>query len=362
MTRVALVHDYLTQRGGAERVALTMLDAFPGAPLYTSLYEPDSTFPEFAAHDIRTLPLNAIGVLRRHHRFALPFLAPAFSSCRIDADVVVCSTSGWAHGVRASGRKLVYCHNPARWLYQREEYLGAGAGVARTVLAPLRPALARWDKHAALSADRYLVNSSAVRDRVRAAYGIEARVLPPPARLTPDGPISRGIDGIAPGFLLCISRLLRYKNVDAAIDAVEALPDARLVIVGSGPDEARLRARAPSNVRLLGMVRDEDMRWLYSSCSALVAPSYEDFGLTPIEAASFGKATVALRYGGFIDTIVEGQTGVFAESPTGDAVRAAIGRLRDTRWDRNRLRSHAAEYSTERFVEELQAEAEKLRR
>jgi glycosyltransferase involved in cell wall biosynthesis len=195
---------------------------------------------------------------------------------------------------------------------------------------------------------------------VRKTYGIEGRVVPPPVRLTPDGPVSRGVDGIEPGFLLCISRLIRYKNVDAAVDAVEALPESRLVVVGSGPEEARIRARAPSNVRLLGSVGDAEMRWLYSSCSALVAPSYEDFGLTPIEAASFGKPTVALRYGGFLDTIVEGETGLFAESPTGDSVRGAIERMRDTEWDPQKLRSHAAGYSTERFVAELRAEVEDL--
>src|SRR5436190_19462163 len=115
---VALVHDYLTQRGGAERVVLAMMSAFPRAPLYTSLYEPETTYPDFRKADVRPLRINRIGLLRRNHRLALPLLAPAFSSLRVEADIVLCSTSGWAHGVHTGGKPVVYCHAPARWLSQ----------------------------------------------------------------------------------------------------------------------------------------------------------------------------------------------------------------------------------------------------
>ena len=131
---IALVHDYLTQRGGAERVALSLTRAFPGAPLHTSLYEPAATFPAFAAVDVRPLPLNRLGPLRRNHRLALPLLAPAFSRLRVDADVVICSSSGWAHGARVTGRKIVYCHTPARWLYQPGRYLRAIKSILGTGL------------------------------------------------------------------------------------------------------------------------------------------------------------------------------------------------------------------------------------
>src|SRR5436189_353008 len=116
--RIALVHDYLTQRGGAERVVLSLTRAFPDAPLYTSLYDPAGTFREFADVDVRPLALNAIATLRQRHRLALPLLAAAFSRLEVPADVVVCSSSGWAHGAQVEGRKVVYCHTPARWLYQ----------------------------------------------------------------------------------------------------------------------------------------------------------------------------------------------------------------------------------------------------
>jgi glycosyltransferase involved in cell wall biosynthesis len=346
---VALVHDYLTQRGGAERVALSLTHAFPDAPLYASLYEPAGTFPAFAQVDVRASPLNRVGVLRRHHRLALPLLAPTFSFLRIEADVVVCSSSGWAHGVHASGRKLVYCHTPARWLYQPAQYLRERADVLKRSSAMLRPALLRWDQAAAASADRYLANSSAVASRTKELYGIEAEVLPPPPALTLEGPVDP-VDGVEPGFLLCVSRLLPYKNVDAVVRAFQELPDERLVIVGSGPDERRLRTLAGANVSLLGQVADAELRWLYGASSALVAASYEDFGLTPLEAATFATPSVVLRWGGFLDTVDEGTTGVFFDEPQPEPIRQGIAELRATTWDEKAVRCHAARFSEERFV------------
>src|SRR5436190_15727729 len=185
--RIALVHDYLTQRGGAERVVLSLTRAFPDAPLYTSLYDPAGTFPEFADLDVRPLLLNAVVPLRRRHRFALPLLAYAFSRLRVEADVVVCSSSGWAHGAQVEGRKIVYCHNPARWLYQPDRYLRDQSSALRIVARGLRRPLLRWDRAAAASADRYLANSSFVAQRIRDSYGIEAEVVPPPPAITPTG-------------------------------------------------------------------------------------------------------------------------------------------------------------------------------
>ncbi len=185
---VALVHDYLTQRGGAERVVLSLATAYPGAPIHTSFYDPDGTFPDFAGLDIRTLPLDRIGALRTRHRLALPLLAPAFSRLTVDAEVAICSSSGWAHGAHVTGRKVVYCHTPARWLYQTERYLDGSSAGSKAVLSVLAPPLRSWDRRAAASAHRYLVNSTAVRQRVSDLYGIDAEVVPPPVEVDPDGP------------------------------------------------------------------------------------------------------------------------------------------------------------------------------
>jgi glycosyltransferase involved in cell wall biosynthesis len=345
---VALVHDYLTQQGGAERVVLALAEAYPEAPIYTSLFDPEGTFPEFGQLDIHTLPIDRIGLLRHHHRLALPVLAPAFSRLRIDADVAICSSSGWAHGATVTGRKIVYCHTPARWLYQSDRYLDGSSRWSSLVLSALAPPLRRWDRRAAASAQRYLVNSTAVRDRVAELYDLDAEVVPPPVDVDHDGPVEAA-EGLEPGFVLCVSRLLPYKNVDAVVAAFRGLPDRRLVVVGSGPSAEEIAASAPSNVTMLGRVGDATLRWLYASAVGLVAASYEDFGLTPVEAASFGKPTAALRWGGFLDTIVEGTTGVFFERPEAGPIAEAVARLTSSRWDQAALVAHAARFSSARF-------------
>jgi glycosyltransferase involved in cell wall biosynthesis len=350
--QVAIVHDYLTQRGGAERVVVSMLKAFPGAPVYTSLYDADGTFDEFRGVEIRRSFLDRFALLRRRHRVALPLLAPAFSRVRVEAEVAVCSSSGWAHGAAVDGRKVVYCHTPARWLYQTERYLGERSGVGRVALRLLGGPLRGWDRRAALTADRYLANSTVVRDRIRDLYGIEAELLPPPPALDPTGP-GRAVDGVDPGFVLCVSRLLPYKNVGPVVSAFGDLPSERLVIVGTGPEADALRRAAPANVVFAGRVSDDELRWLYANCAALVAASYEDFGLTPLEAAVFGKPSAALRWGGFLDTVVEGETGIFFDEPEPAAIREAVRASLRENWSVETLERHAAAFSERRFVDRL---------
>jgi glycosyltransferase involved in cell wall biosynthesis len=356
---VVLVHDYLTQRGGAERAVLAMTRAFPRAPLYTALYDPIGTFPEFADVDVRPSKLDRVPGLRRHHRAALPLLAKTFSSMTVDADVSLCSSSGWAHGVVTTGRKVVYCYTPARWLYQTDRYLGkhaSGTGSKRVpkqaVLGILRERLESWDLAAAASADRYLVVSGVSAQAVRHLYGLEAEVLAPPPAINAAGPL-RSVPGVDPGYWLCVSRLLPYKNLDLVIEAVRASRDARLVIVGDGPDRARLERLAGPGITFLRGLGDDQLRWCYANCKALLAASYEDFGLTPLEAALFGKPTVAPHLGGFLDTIVQGRTGVFFERPEAGLIAEAMGRLGEIAWVGEVIAEHAAGFNEARFVARL---------
>ena len=353
---VAIAHDYLTQRGGAERVVLTLMKAFPEAAVHTTLYDPDGTYPEFADADVRTSPLNRFGALRRDHRLALPLLAPASSRMRIDADVVVASSSGWAHGFTTPGRTVVYCHNPARWLYQTDEYLGGAAW--RSPLGPpllaLRPMLKRWDRDRAAQVDIYLANSRVVQQRIATTYGRDAEMLPPPHGMDATAP-REAVPELAdwgPGYALVVSRLLPYKNVDTVIEAVRGT-ERHLVVVGRGPEEARLRATLPDNVRILGGLPDAQLRGVYADAGVLVAASHEDFGLAPLEAAAFGVPAVALRGGGFLETVVEGATGLFFDQPTPEDIGAALGVSDRHAWDGDRLRARAEEFGETRFIERI---------
>ena len=355
---VAIAHDYLTQRGGAERVVLAMAAAFPDAPIYTTLYEPRDTFPEFAELPVKTSWLNRVRLFRRHHRLALPVLALAASTTKIDADIVLVSSSGWAHGFRTSGRKVVYCYSPARWLYQSRRYLGDKPSALESVaLWTLRPFLIWWDRRAARSADAYVAISSIAQDRILVEYDRASVVIPAPRPNTEQRPpvpmpeVAQWLDG-AP-FELCISRLLPYKNVSTIIEAYAAEPRRRLVIVGKGPQADELRKMATDNVRVLESITDGEISWLYRQSNALVAISYEDFGLTPLEAASFGKPSLVLRWGGYIETMVDGVTAVFIDEPTVECVREGLNRLDAQSWDASRLTEHADRYGEEVFVEAI---------
>ena len=369
--RVAIAHDYLTQRGGAEKVVLSMSRAFPDAPIYTLLYDPANTYPEFAERDIRVSRLNSLGVFRKNHRAALPILPFAANAMHVDADVVLTSSSGWAHGFTTTGRKLVHCHSPARWLYLSDMYLGEDSSLLkRAVLAATAGRMRSWDRRAASSCDRYLAVSTVVQRRIADAYGISADVLFPPVAMSRDAttePIPEllrwlSADGESDpdeAFYLCVSRLLPYKNVDAVVGAFAGRPQ-RLVVVGRGPDAERIAAGKTSNVLMLSDLTNGQMSWLYKHCRALVAASHEDYGLTPIEAGVWGKPSVVLRWGGFLDTVHEDITGIYFDEPEAAAIAEALDRFETSSFDPDKVRRHVDQFTEEQYAEALYAAVDDL--
>lgn len=347
--RVAIVHDYLTQRGGAERVVLSLLKAFPDARLVTSVFAPEQTFPEFSSYDVQTSFLDRVPTFRKDPRKALPLLAQAWSSLKVDdADVVLCSSSGWSHGVRSSAYKIVYCHNPARWLYQADEYLDGASVSVRAALSAMTPPLKAWDRQRAGTADLYLANSSIVQDRIRDAYGIEAPILHPPASVDVDGE-QELVPGIEPGFVLTVGRPRGYKNTEAVCQALAQRPDWKLVVVGGLPTGSW-----PSNITGLTGVTDAQLRWLYANCSALTAVGREDFGLTVPEVGSFGKPVVAWKNGGYLDTVVPGVNGYLIDEPEPGQIVAGLERLFAHRPPPHRVLSHTEQFSETTFIERIQ--------
>lgn len=355
--RVAIAHDYLTQRGGAERVVLALHEAFPEAPIHTTLFQPDGTYPEFSSLDVRPSRLNKVDRLRENHRLALPILASAISAEPvIDADVLICSSSGWAHGYRARGRKLVYCYAPPRWLYQADSYLGVDSRRwTRAALKALSPSLRRWDQRMARSADQYLAISTKTQASILSRYGLTASILPAPHGMDVnlhDEPLAG--EQLEPGYFLCVSRLLPYKNVGLVIEAFRGRPD-RLVVLGRGPEGLRLKKSAPPNVVFLEGLTDGQVRRLYRDASAVVAASIEDFGLSPLEGAAFGKPSIVLRAGGFLDTVVDGRTGLFFGAAHPADIAAALDRFGYTAWDDEAIRAHAQAFSRSEFVRRIRS-------
>lgn len=357
---LAIAHDYLTQRGGAGRVVLALHRLYPEAPIHTLFYEPEATFPEFRDATIITSPLNRIGPLRRDPRKALPLLPWAASQLRVDADRAVVSTSGWAHGFRFTGRTVVYCHTPARWVHLLQDYVGgpwwsSAKGIAARAL---RPMLEPWDQRAQSRHEVYVANSSEVQGRIARVYGRDDVKLVFPPHSVEAGeaelePIRDAALFAQRGrFILCVARLLPYKNVDAVIRAAEAL-DVPLLVIGRGPEQQRLRALAGDGVVFAQDVSDAQLRWAYAHADALVAASYEDFGITPLEASAWGVPTVALRGGGYLDTIREGVNGTFVDEADPEALAVGIRRALQRDWDPAAMREHAAMFSERRFMSRI---------
>jgi glycosyltransferase involved in cell wall biosynthesis len=349
---VTVVADHLVQRGGAERVTLALQAAFPGSPIITSFFDAGLTYPESGRVVVESSRWNDLERLRHAHRAAFPIYPFRFGLREVTTPVVICSSTGWAHGVRATGTKIVYWHAPARWLYQTEAYAGA-TGLGARAVGLVAPLLERWDRAAVAASDIHLCNSTEIAGRLRRIYGIDVEVLPPPHGMDPSAP-QEPTPGLEPGYHLCVSRLLPYKNVDAVVAAFASLPGERLVVVGDGPGRRALEADLPTNVRLLTGMTDAQLRWLYANCRGLVTASYEDFGLTPLEAASYGKPTIALRWGGFLDTVDEGRTGLFFGEPTREAIAAAVRESTGHSWDPNVIVDHAAVFAPERFRARIQ--------
>ncbi|MDK8173673.1 glycosyltransferase [Curtobacterium citreum] len=344
--RFALAHDYFTQSGGAERVALTLAQVLKVREIATALSEPDSTFPEVGQFNLKNSFLNKIPAFRRDPRLAFPMLPLAWLlRRREEAQIVVASSSGWAHAIRVrkDAKKVVYCHNPPRWLYQPEDYLQNQSRFVKVVLATVRPVLLHLDRAAASSADLYLANSSSVAERIRRAYGREAEIVFPPVSFEANAS-QDAVPGLADEFFFTIARGRGYKGTAKLVEAFERLPDRTLVIAGS----SSLARSLPPNIVSLGHVSDAQLRWLYSKSRALISVSHEDFGLTPLEANAAGTPVLVLAAGGFLDSTEEGVSGAFIKDDSVDSIIEAVCAFRDD-WDQEKVIAHAAKFSTAAF-------------
>ncbi|MGH7660215.1 MAG: glycosyltransferase [Vulcanimicrobiaceae bacterium] len=346
---VALVHDYLNQRGGAERVFAHIAAAWPEAPVYTALYDANSCGDLVAASRVRTSFLQHVPLGRRFFRALAPLYPAAFEAFDFSGyDLIVSSTTAWAKGVifPPSAVHVCYINTPSRFLFEYDRYVGGlGAG---TIAKPVIGMLAAWDRRAAMRPTAFIANSQNVAQRVRAHYGRDAFVLPCPVDV--DRFSLAGGDG---EYFLIVSRLLPYKRVELAIEAAR-IAGVRLLVAGEGPmleTLQRLARGTPADV--LGWVSDDKIASLLAGAKAVIVPGEEDFGLVPLEAAACGRPAIALRRGGALETIVEGVTGEFFERPDAESLAAALRAFDRNRYQPERLRAHAQQFAPHRFAERL---------
>ncbi|HEX6542242.1 MAG TPA: glycosyltransferase [Ktedonobacterales bacterium] len=351
--RVALVHDYLNQMGGAERVLLALHTLFPDAPIYTTIYDPPRMDPAFRAMDIRTSFMQRLPFVKRHHQPFLPLYPFAIEHMDLrEYDLVISDSSAFAKGVvtRSDALHICYCHTPMRWAWNFEDYVEREriGRFPRAALAPLIVWLRQWDYTTAARVDEFIANSANVAARIARYYRREATILPPPVET------SRYTVASTRGqYFLVVSRLIPYKRIDLAVKAFTML-GLPLRIIGTGRDEAALRRLAGPSVQFLGWLPDEEVRAQMAGCRALIFPGEEDFGLVPVEAQACGRPVIAYGAGGALASMVEGATGLFFHEQTPEALAAAVLRFRDEQFDARVIRQHAEAFDTTRFLERFQ--------
>jgi glycosyltransferase involved in cell wall biosynthesis len=349
---IAIFHDNMAQMGGAERVTEVLTKTLPGAALHTTLAAPwklTQGLRDAGIRDTWMRHLPAPDRLYRHYFLLYP-LAVETADLRA-YDLVLSCCFGYAKGVRkrADAIHVCYCHTPMRWVWRYADYVAREemSGLRRRVLPWLIEPLRRWDLMAAKRPDYFIANSPNVANRIRQIYGRSSVVIPPPID------VSRFHVDAQPGdFYLVVARLVAYKRIDLAIGACNELK-RRLVIIGDGPDRARLESLAGPTVSLLGRQPDEAVTRALAQCRALLFPGEEDFGLTPLEANASGRPVVAWRGGGALDTVREHETGVFFSEPTVASMADAITRLERMDWDSASIRAHAATFDRPVFDDRI---------
>jgi glycosyltransferase involved in cell wall biosynthesis len=347
--RIALVHDWLTGMRGGEKCLEVLCELFPDAPLYTLLHVKGSMSAVIEARDIRTSFIQHMPRVETKYRSYLPLFPLAIDSLDLSAfDVVVSTSHCVAKGAmkRPGALHICYCHTPMRYVWEMyDEYFGKGKAdaVTRAAMAVAAPFLRSWDVRTARRVDHFIANSENVRRRIQAHYAADAAVIFPPVDTEHFTLSAR------PGeYYLIVSALVPYKKVDLAIEVFNRTGE-KLVIVGKGPEEHKLRTMAAPNCEFYGWRSDDELTGLYAGCRALIFPGEEDFGIVPLEAMACGKPVVAFGRGGALETVVEGVTGTFFTEQSAEALETAVLRLKTAHVDPATIRTHALSFSRERY-------------
>lgn len=351
--KVAIVTDFLTKLGGAERVVKLLLDMYPEADIFTLLYDEKKTEHQFASHNITQSALAKLpAFLKKRHKLFFPFMPTLMERFDLDRyDLVISSSSAYAHGVITSPNTthIVYCHSPMRYAwdythqYFKEQRMSAlGESIARFLMKRMR----EWDFCASKRATHFIANSKHVQKRIQKYYRRESTVMYPPVQTDRFKPIKKHQD-----YYLIVSTLTPYKKIDLAIQLFNKI-NRKLVIIGDGPAKESLRVIANENIDFLGRVSDDVAKVYYENCRAFIFPSEEDFGIAPVEAMACGKPVLAFKKGGLLETVIEGVTGEFFSEQTIESMEDALGRmlLNERFYDAKKIHEHALNFSEKHFT------------
>jgi glycosyltransferase involved in cell wall biosynthesis len=350
--RVALVHDFLLDLRGAERVFLSLCDLFPDADVFTAVYDPRGTEGRFAHRNVTPSFLQALRPTARTFRALLPLYPSAMESLDLQGyDLVLSSSSAWAHGVipDENAVHVCYCHNPFRYAWNaRDETLSRRDPFTRAALRTIFQRWRQWDWIAAQRVDAYVANSHMTQRRIARYFGRESDVLYPPvvtSRFAP-GPVGEEY--------LVLSELVPHKHIDVAVQAFNRLRRP-LVIVGDGPDERRLRRLAGPTVRFTGRLTDADTARALQRARALIVTAKEEFGIAAVEAQAAGRPVIAMDEGGVRETVLDGITGTFFSGPDPGALADAVERFDALGVDPQACVESAARFDEDHFRRGIRA-------
>lgn len=347
--KIALVHDYFTQLGGAEKVAETLYGILPNAHLFATVALRDKMPDTLRDVPVSTSWMQHLPKLDQYYRLYFPLYPFAVSSLDLrDYDLVVSSSSGYVKGVQTNLNAIhvCYCHTPMRWAWSFDSYSSRESfgGGLRAVLPAFIQGLRRWDEGAARQPDHFVANSQAVADRIQRVYNRYSEVIVPPIDIERFRLSSERQED----YYLVLARIVSYKRLDLAVNAFTKL-GKRLVVIGTGPALERLKADAGPTIEFLGRASDEVVEERVAKCRALIFPGEEDFGMAPVEVAAAGRPTIAFRAGGAVETVIDGVTGVFFTEQTTESLMDAVLRFERQTWDAQLIRRHAEGFGVDVF-------------
>lgn len=355
--KLALVHDWLNQVGGAEDVLATLVEMYPQSPIYTGLYAPE-VMPDFYRDwDIHTLWIDKLPGIHNHHQPYLPVYPPAWGGLKLEGyDVILSNKSGFCHGLQFDPQQSVhvcYCLAPTRYVWQLDAYIAReGLGKpAEMVLRPLVNWLKRWDYDAAQRVTHFIAISTEIQERIKSYYDRESVIIYPPVETDRFQPVA---PEEVEDYFLIVSRLIPYKRIDLAVQAATRL-NVPLKIGGKGRDMERLRAMAGPSVEFLGFVPDDELPTLMAKAKAFIFPGLEDFGITPVQAEAAGRPVIAYDAGGALDTVIPGMTGEHFAELTVDSLAEVMANFDASHYDPQTIRQHALKFDVGVFDAQIRA-------
>mgnify|MGYP001799416074 CR=1 FL=1 len=352
--RVALVHYWLTNMRGGERVLETLCEMFPQADIYTHVVDRSKLSDTLNRHEIKTTFISKLPFATSQYQKYLPFMPRALEELDLtDYDLVISSESGPAKGVITSpdAFHLCYCHSPMRYIWDLyPHYYGTAGLLARQVFPGIAHRLRTWDVTSAARVDQFVANSNFVSRRIQKFYRRDSEVVFPPvavsefAKAQTDGPGE---------YYLAAGEMVGYKRFDLVVDAFTRL-NKPLVVVGDGEQKKALEQAAGPNVQFLGRVDFSELKARFGACKALVFPGEEDFGMVPVEVMAAGRPVIAYGKGGALDTVIDKTSGILFHEQTVESLIAAVETFEATTFDAKVLQAHADQFGPDRFKAGIQ--------